>query len=257
MRRKSALELRRKKTTCCNFGGSNEKPETCPLEFHHRGAVSLCCALKSIALYAQSNPPSILTDSRQIIVLVTPHWNAVNGTLRRYPRENAADVWQPMGGSFPVVIGAKGMAWGAGFQRGQNPKLKMEGDKRTPAGIYAVSPAFGFEPDFGQNLKMPYVALAATHVGVDNAASNDYNQLVDRAQIQHPDWKSGDRMREIPQYRLGSVIQYNTESPDKKAGSCMFMHVWKTPETGTAGCIAMEEAKVKETLHWLDASLKP
>src|SRR5260363_120134 len=72
MRRKSALELRRKKTTCCNFGGSNEKPETCPLEFHHRGAVSLCCALKSIALYAQSNPPSILTDSRQLIVLVTP-----------------------------------------------------------------------------------------------------------------------------------------------------------------------------------------
>src|SRR5260363_251738 len=83
MRRKSALELRRKKTTCCNFGGSNEKPETCPLEFHHRGAVSLCCALKSIGLYAQSNPPSILTDSRQLIVLVTPHWNAVNGTLRR------------------------------------------------------------------------------------------------------------------------------------------------------------------------------
>src|SRR5260364_345711 len=87
MRRKSALELRRKKTTCCNFGGSNEKPETCPLEFHHRGAVSLCCALKSIALYAQSNPPSILTDSRQLIVLVTPHWNAVNGTLRRYQRK--------------------------------------------------------------------------------------------------------------------------------------------------------------------------
>src|SRR5260363_43220 len=115
MRRKSALELRRKKTTCCNFGGSNEKPETCPLEFHHRGAVSLCCALKSIALYAQSNPPSILTDSRQLIVLVTPHWNAVNGTLRRYQRENAADVWQPIGGSFPVVIGAREWHGAPGF----------------------------------------------------------------------------------------------------------------------------------------------
>src|SRR5260363_292331 len=74
----------------------------------------------------------------------------------------------------------KGNGMGRRVQRGQNPKLKMGGDKRTPAGIYAVSPAFGFEPDFGQNLKMPYVALAATHVCVDDPASNDYNQLVDR-----------------------------------------------------------------------------
>ncbi len=151
----------------------------------------------------------------------------------------------------------KGMAWGTGFQNGQNPELKIEGDKRTPAGVYAIGPAFGSEPDAGRNLKMPYVPLTATHVCVDDPSSNDYNQLVDRAKVRNPDWKSGEQMREIPQYRLGSVIQYNTESLDKKVGSCIFMHIWKGPAMGTAGCIAMEEVPLKEALNWLDSSRKP
>ncbi len=68
-------------------------------------AVSLCCALKSVDIYAQSSPPQILVESKQLIVLMTPDWNAVNGTLRRYQRESVTDAWRPISGSVPVVIG--------------------------------------------------------------------------------------------------------------------------------------------------------
>ena len=44
-------------------------------------------------------------------------------------------------------------------------------------------------------------------------------------------------------YRRGLLVDYPTDAR-KRAGSCIFIHVWRSPTTGTAGCVSMPEARV-------------
>jgi L,D-peptidoglycan transpeptidase YkuD (ErfK/YbiS/YcfS/YnhG family) len=36
-------------------------------------------------------------------------------------------------------------------------------------------------------------------------------------------------------------------------GSCIFLHIWRGPGQGTAGCTAMPEQNLKEIIHWLNS----
>ena len=46
-----------------------------------------------------------------------------------------------------------------------------------------------------------------------------------------------------PLYRRGLVIDYRSDAA-AKAGSCIFLHVWRGPGHGTAGCVALPEGRV-------------
>jgi L,D-peptidoglycan transpeptidase YkuD (ErfK/YbiS/YcfS/YnhG family) len=50
--------------------------------------------------------------------------------------------------------------------------------------------------------------------------------------------------RMLPMYRRGLVVDYPTNAR-ARAGSCIFIHVWRSPTTGTAGCVALPEARVE------------
>ena len=50
--------------------------------------------------------------------------------------------------------------------------------------------------------------------------------------------------RVLPMYRRGLLVDYPTDAR-KQAGSCIFIHVWRSPTTGTAGCVAMPEPRVE------------
>jgi D-alanyl-D-alanine dipeptidase len=49
--------------------------------------------------------------------------------------------------------------------------------------------------------------------------------------------------RMLPMYRRGLMVDYPTDAR-RKAGSCIFIHVWSSPRTGTAGCVALPEPRV-------------
>jgi len=36
-------------------------------------------------------------------------------------------------------------------------------------------------------------------------------------------------------------------------GSCIFLHIWRGPGQGTAGCTAMPEEILLDTIHWLNS----
>ena len=36
------------------------------------------------------------------------------------------------------------------------------------------------------------------------------------------------------------------------AGSCIFAHLWKSPDSATAGCTAMQAETMQALLGWLD-----
>ena len=54
---------------------------------------------------------------------------------------------------------------------------------------------------------------------------------------------SGEDMRKIDLYRRGLVVDYPTDRA-ARAGSCIFIHVWRGEGRGTAGCVALPEARV-------------
>lgn len=201
-----------------------------------------------------------LASSLQLIVVTTKDWNAVDGELRRYERGSGKDQWQAVGAKIPVVVGRNGMAWGKGLHGdaiGAGP-IKKEGDGRSPAGIFSLSSAFGYaEKTKAGGVKLPYVQATATLECVDDPQSAHYNQVLDRASVKAPDWKSSEQiLRQDELYRWGVVVDHNAKG-ETGCGSCIFLHIWDGPGKGTAGCTAMDAAKMIEVLSWLDPQKKP
>lgn len=118
-----------------------------------------------------------------------------------------------------------------------------------------MGPSFGFSLTPLVNSHQPYMSLKDTHVCVDDVESMHYNQIVNTTHGL-TDWRSGEKMREVSLYKWGSVIDYNAERISG-VGSCIFMHVWRNPEAGTAGCVAMAEEDLTMLLVWLNAHKKP
>lgn len=205
-----------------------------------------------------------LASSRQFILVTTAGWKAVDGEMRRYERDAVHQQWKPVGEKIPVVVGRNGMAWGKGLH-GEPPRspkdsypVKKEGDGCSPAGIFSLSSAFGYASrDRAGEVKLPYVEATATLECVDDPQSAHYNKVLDRVGVRNPDWKSSERMRRgDDQYRWGVIVDHNSKG-ERGCGSCIFLHIWDAPGKGTAGCAAMEAARMEETLRWLDASKRP
>ena len=196
----------------------------------------------------------LLNSASQALLVTTQAWSSVDGTLSRYEKQDGK--WQPVGDKVPVVVGKNGLAWDAlGEQPPSGAPVKKEGDGRSPAGIFAIGDAFGFAPS-DDRLKLSYLPLTDKIECVDDPSSETYNQVVNRDQIANPDWNSSEKMRSIDAYKQGAVVDYNPlKIPD--AGSCIFLHIWNGPGHGTAGCTAMAQDKLTESLNWLDEKQAP
>jgi L,D-peptidoglycan transpeptidase YkuD (ErfK/YbiS/YcfS/YnhG family) len=213
---------------------------------------------------AYGREPSALNGSTQLVVVTTADWNAVPGTLQRFERANQHKKWRAVDGPISVVVGNKGLGWGAGLvpqnELGKVDVLdpvKHEGDARAPAGLFNLSTAFGYAPQPQAGWKMPYIALTPTVECVDDAKSKHYNRVLDRATVT-PDWNSSEHMLySNGQYRWGLVVDHNTAPVTPGGGSCIFMHIWLGTGEGTVGCTAMAQENVETLLGWLDPAKKP
>jgi D-alanyl-D-alanine dipeptidase len=199
-------------------------------------------------------------ESRQLILVTTGGWDAVDGEVMLYDRDSINDNWKAVGEKIPIVVGRNGMAWGKGLHGGaigEGP-VKQEGDGCSPAGIFSLGPAFGYVTrEQAGELMLPYVQAVGTLGCVDDPQSAHYNRIIDRAGVENPDWKSSERMlRDDDQYRWGVVVDQNAKC-EPGCGSCVFLHVWEAPGKGTAGCTAMNPSSMEYLLRWLDAKKRP
>jgi L,D-peptidoglycan transpeptidase YkuD (ErfK/YbiS/YcfS/YnhG family) len=206
--------------------------------------------------FAASTPQKLLSHSKQLIIISTTNWNSVSGQMQRFARDSTKHSWKAVGKPVPIVVGKQGMGWDLHIKKMGQPVIKHEGDNLTPVGVYAIGPTFGFD-EKNKNNKINYFPLTDKSICVDDVKSNYYNQLIDSANIPQKDWNSGEQMRQTPLYKLGAMVQYNTNPVTPGAGSCIFLHIWRSPILGTAGCIAMEEYTLQETLSWLNARKNP
>jgi len=196
----------------------------------------------------------VLNDTSQALVVTASGWNAVDGSLQRYEKQEGK--WVTVGEKIAVVLGKNGLAWDALAEPAPTgAPLKQEGDGRSPAGIFSLGDAFGFAVSHA-GLKLPYQPLTASIECIDDPNSSYYNQIVNREDVPYPNWSSSEKMASIAAYKEGAVVEYNADWVPG-AGSCIFLHIWSGSGHGTAGCTAMPEDKLTEVLRWLDASKKP
>lgn len=159
----------------------------------------------------------------------------------------------------PALLGERGMGWGLGLHsdsRMAGPR-KVEGDRRAPAGVFRLGEAFGTKPRSARTeWKLPFRELTTTTEAIDDPASRYYNRMVERAQIERPDWRSSEHMADIPAYRIGIIVEHNAQR-QPGAGSCIFIHLWTKGDQGTAGCTALRENDLVTLLRWLDPAQQP
>lgn len=193
-------------------------------------------------------------DSTQALVVVSPSWEAIQGQLYRFVRVNRS--WTAVGSPYPVVLGRTGLAWGRGLHSvpkdGQPPK--KEGDGKAPAGIFSLGQAYGYTT---QALgSWPYQQSQALDRCVDDSRSRFYNQILSEPTPRA--WTSAEVLRRSDDlYRLLVVVNHNTAQPTPQGGSCIFLHLWRSPTSPTVGCTAMAEASLQEVVAWLDPKAHP
>jgi L,D-peptidoglycan transpeptidase YkuD (ErfK/YbiS/YcfS/YnhG family) len=199
------------------------------------------------------------SNSLQAIVVTTPDWNTLKGTARLFQRKSVGSSWKQMGGEFPIVVGRNGLGIDSTepWREDAAHLVKHEGDGRAPAGLIPLTFAFG-RPDKPGEVKLPYTHLEEFTECVDDVNSSHYNTIVDRIKVGNFDWKSSEKMLEVgDQYDLGVFVAYNSYPAVRGNGSCIFLHIWKDAETGTAGCTAMERENLEKVVKWLDPKKYP
>jgi len=203
--------------------------------------------------------PNPLRKAKQVVVVRSKTWDAFEASMSLHEKKN--EIWHTIKEGIPVVIGKNGLGWGRSFDIDyrmfdDKAPLKKEGDGRAPSGIFAINQTFGFleKPHY---VKLPYIRLTEHIECVDDVASVHYNRIVDNTEAEVRDWKSSEKMSAIGVYKAGVFVEHNTGSVEKGRGSCIFLHVWESPDKATSGCTAMSENDLAFLMGWLDPEENP
>jgi L,D-peptidoglycan transpeptidase YkuD (ErfK/YbiS/YcfS/YnhG family) len=205
-------------------------------------AMAVAIAWSTTVAEAQSQAcPAPLAAARRLVLVTAKTMNEISAEMRLYERASPAEPWRAVAASEPALLGKAGLGWSHAFRRyaRANEPVKVEGDKRAPAGIYRIGKSFGILP----SSRPDYLHVTSDTVCVNEPLSPHYNAIVSRKLV-GPDVSAENMSRALPMYRRGLVVDYPTDGK-ARAGSCIFIHVWRSPSTGTAGCVSMPEPRVE------------
>lgn len=226
----------------------------------HRGVLAMIALALGACASTGAPRDAGIAQARQLLVVTTADWDASQGRMQRF--ERAGDRWRSVGDAAPVTIGRAGSAWGLGLHAAQpDGPVKREGDGRAPAGLFRIGTAFGYAARV--DTALPYAAMSASDYCIDVSQSPLYNRIVDADRVgaaavagstepMRRDLHAGGDQR----YREGFVIEHNPARV-AGAGSCIFAHLWKAPGETTAGCTAMDDARMSALLAWLKPDAQP
>lgn len=199
--------------------------------------------LTPLSAFAKDTPacPDAVKGAEKLVLVLSASMNSRTAKAEYFERQGGR--WTRTGAVRPAILGAKGLAWSWASQdiAPAGAPVKTEGDRKTPAGFFALGKPFGFSRRKNAG---GYVRLEkGEHICVDDPASPHYNSIVPRSKVDGA--KGGEDMATIEQYREGLFIDYPT-SRARKGGSCIFIHVWRGESSATTGCVALAEPDVVE-----------
>ena len=114
---------------------------------------------------------------------------------------------------------------------------KIEGDKKTPKGIFSLGPVF-YRKDRIKNLvtKLRKREINKLMGWCDDVRSKNYNKLIKvNNKIRHEKL-----FQKKTNYDVLIPIKYNTKNPKKNKGSAIFIHLTENYRE-TLGCIALKK----------------
>ncbi|MBI2070768.1 MAG: D-alanyl-D-alanine carboxypeptidase family protein [Elusimicrobia bacterium] len=195
-----------------------------------------------------------IDEAGQLIVVGAKDWDQTAAKV--YLFERSAKGWRRVK-SMPAVLGRKGLGWGLGLhpQIDREPQ-KREGDLRSPAGVFAMVDAYGYDQRLPFDHRWPYAQATPDLICVDDPKSGYYNRVILKSGPQ--DWSSAeDMLRKDDLYRRLIIVEHNSNPPKPGRGSCIFFHIWKDKNSGTAGCTAFAQKDIEFIVEWLDPAKKP
>jgi L,D-peptidoglycan transpeptidase YkuD (ErfK/YbiS/YcfS/YnhG family) len=206
-----------------------------------------------------------LGSARQVVIVTTAGWSVIHGTIEAW-QLGSDNVWRRVMAPYNSNIGLNGWVEG--------PK-RVQGDHRTPTGIYPIHKAFGKSADPGSGL--PYHQLTtADYWAGDQRDPKTYN-IFQRSHPATARWRTSQSEHLYylqPAYQYVAAIDYNeaggvhrasdgqyvaTTPANVRLGSAIFLHCYGT--TGahgyTLGCVNTHPAKIVELLRWFDPAATP
>ena len=177
----------------------------------------------------------LLTDKEQLLVVFSKNDTTSKAVLAAFEKKNGH--WQVRFNPVIASIGKNGFA---------GADEKMEGDNKTPSGLFYLGQLFSYEASVKTTL--PFIQSTADDKWIDDPASSDYNKYVrgktEAKSFEHLLLKNID-------YKYCMVIEYNTRPVVKGKGSAIFFHLTDAWYAPTAGCVAVQEKDMLRILQWL------
>ena len=211
---------------------------------------------------AQSAVPAfhLAPATTQAVVGLADDWGSTSVTLQRWERKSGGP-WQPVGAPWQGRLGGAGLIWGRGLSPApEGLALKREGDKRAPAGVFAIGTACGYDREIVRHPEQPYFQVTARDLWIEDAASPQYNTHVRIDRAPRTAWEKKAQMRQGDYaHSLKLFIRHN--APPRVVpggGSSIFFHIWRAGGTkASIGCTTMGEPKLREMIAWLNPRRLP
>ena len=182
---------------------------------------------------------SDLDSINQLIIVVNNDSTEVNvATLITLEKEKKR--WKIKYKPVKAYIGEKGFA---------SQNSKMEGDKKSPTGLFALGRLFTYES--AVNTKMPFLQVTAEDKWIDDPESPNYNTYV-RGETNANSFEK--LLLKGDYYKYCMVIEYNTNPIIKGKGSAIFFHLGNEL---SSGCVVIDEKEMIDILQWLTPQKNP
>ena len=163
----------------------------------------------------------VASSTNQIILVIPPNYTSTSAILYFYVKEGNKWVQRKETNAY---IGEYGLG------------KEVEGDRKTPVGVYKFNFYFGIEKNPGTTL--PYIQVNQSHYWDGDSESENYNTFVNNETYTEFNASESEHLIDVnPGYEYALNMDYNKErTPYKGAG--IFLHCF-TERTYTAGCVAI------------------
>jgi L,D-peptidoglycan transpeptidase YkuD (ErfK/YbiS/YcfS/YnhG family) len=172
----------------------------------------------------------------QVVVVTCSSMNTIYATLTTYQKDSSKWVERLI---MNARVGKHGLVCDSD---------RVEGDMRTPIGIYSIPWAFGTVKNPGTKLDYKNIDRNTYYDG--QYGSPTYNTLVEGK----PNDSEYEYM-DIKPYQYGALINFNAAGQLGK-GNAIFLHCF-TASGYTAGCVSISSKHMVHILRWLDPGQSP
>lgn len=198
-------------------------------------------------------------SSSQCLVGISEGWDSSNVTLTFYEKTNGA--WKPVGEAWKARLGKSGLVWGKGLNPVPSGAVtKKEGDNRSPAGVFSIGGAWGYDSSISKNRALFYRKVTSRDLWVEDPASPKYNQNVVLDHEPATAWEKQQQMKQGDDAHSLKLFIAHNAPPNvvPNAGSSIFFHIWRGGGTKpTAGCTTMEKPKLQWVISRVDPARNP